>query len=249
MKGPLLSIIIPSYNQLEGLKKSLNFLSTNASRDKFELIVVDGGSTDGSKDEILRHSNTIDHTLIAPDKGIYDAMNKGVAIATGSWCWFLGTGDLPDEKGLKEALKALEHASAKENDSDIYAFSVKLLPPLEPGVPELYIPDWSSKLKWRNTMHHQGMFYPTSVIKDLGYELRFKVLSDYHLNLKLWVMENKCVCSETIVAHVDAGGVSRRFNSALYREEIQMKEDLGIGGQIVWTRLKHLFKTLARLTS
>ena len=52
-----------------------------------------------------------------------------------------------------------------------------------------------------------------------------------------------------MISKVDAGGVSLNFNSALYRVEIRLKEDLGLGKQRVWTRLKHLFKKLAMLTS
>lgn len=247
--SPLFSIIIPSFNQLDGLIRSLDFLSKNKHRNLFELIVIDGGSTDGSKNEILSRTKAIDHIVIEPDKGIYDAMNKGLEIASGTWCWFLGTGDLPDEEGLNRAVKELANSRRLGLDGMLHAFGVKLLPPLEPGVPGSYTPDWSKKLVWRNTMHHQGMFYPTEIAKDLKYDLRYKVLADYHLNLKLWVMEMECKSFDFVIANVDAGGVSRRFNSALYREEFEMKEDLGLGGQRIWTRLKHLFKVLSRLKS
>jgi glycosyltransferase involved in cell wall biosynthesis len=248
-RSPLLSIVIPSFNQLDGLRRSLDFLSNSDLREWFEVIITDGGSTDGSKNEILHRTEFIDHIIIEPDTGIYDAMNKGLELASGVWTWFLGTGDLPDEDGFKKAINQLKINISKGHEEKIHAFSIKLLPPLEPGVPGLYTPDWSYKIKWRNTMHHQGMLYPTDLIKDIKYDLRFKVLADYHLNLKLWVMNYDCICSNVVIAKVDAGGVSRNFNSSLYREEIKMKEDLGIGGQSVWIRLKQLVKKLAKLTS
>lgn len=247
--SPLLTIIIPSFNQLDGLRRSLDFLCNSDLREWYELIVVDGGSTDGSKNEILSKTDKVDHIIIEPDNGIYDAMNKGLKMASGTWTWFLGTGDVPEDSGLSKAIGELKTSRNLSHDNKIHAFGVDLLPPLEPGVPGSYRPDWSDKLKWRNTMHHQGVFYPTQIIQDLKFDLRFKILADYHLNLKLWVTGNECKCFDFVIAKVDAGGVSRNFNSALYREEIRMKEDLGIGGQRVWTRLKHLFKKLAMLTS
>ena len=211
--SPLLSIIIPSFNQLDGLQRSLDFLCNSDLREWYELIVVDGGSTDGSKNEILRSTDTVDHIIIESDKGVYDAMNKGLKIASGKWSWFLGTGDIPVSEGLNKAISELKSSQSFSQDSKIHAFGVDLLPPLEPGVPGSYRPDWSVKLKWKNTMHHQGLFYPTHIIQNLEYDLRFKILADYHLNLKLWVNGYECKCFDFIVAKVDAGGVSRNFNT------------------------------------
>lgn len=89
---PLISIITINYNNLEGLKKTIESV-TNQSWQGFEYIVIDGGSDDGSKEYIKSKSDKIDYWISEPDKGIYNAMNKGITKATGEYLLFLNSGD------------------------------------------------------------------------------------------------------------------------------------------------------------
>lgn len=243
--SPTLSVIIPSFNQFEGLKRTIASLS---GVNDIEIVVVDGGSIDGSAPWLLENQSSINKLRIAPDHGIYDAMNKGITLSSGQWLWFLGTGDVPTDGALGSILEAGNSGF----DSDIHAFCVELAPPLEPGVPPFYKPNFTSEIKWRNTMHHQGLIYRKSSISDFKYETSFKVLADYHLNLKLWASGAKCSCHDITIARVDAGGVSRTFNKMLYAEERLMKRDVLGGGisaviQGVWTRLKYIKKQIAKI--
>jgi putative colanic acid biosynthesis glycosyltransferase len=243
--SPLLSIIIPSYNQLEGLKETLKAFSK--FRDKrVELIVIDGLSSDDSQNWIRENEASIDCFQIESDKGIYDAMNKGVAFSKGKWIVFFGTGDLPTEDGFEVLIHTLE----KSPETEVLAFGVHLLPPRESGVPEFYQPVWNTSLKWRNTLHHQGVIYSRNLLLNEPYDLRFEVLADYHLNLKLWKRGVKCKCFDTVISEVAPGGVSRIFTQSLYREERALKRNIfpSIPNQIVqhvFTRLKWLKKQLS----
>jgi putative colanic acid biosynthesis glycosyltransferase len=241
----LLSIIIPSYNQLEGLKETITALS-KFRKHSIELIVIDGLSTDGSPKWIKDNASVIDSFQIETDKGIYDAMNKGVAIAKGKWVVFFGTGDLPSENGFEILISELE----KDPKTEIVAFGVHLLPPRESGVPEFYTPVWDNSLKWRNTLHHQGAIYSREILINEPYDLRFKVLADYHLNLKLWERGVKCTCFDTVISEATPGGVSRKFTHSLYREERYLKQDIfpslpNLIVQNIFTRLKWLRKQLS----
>ena len=241
----LLSIIIPSYNQLEGLKETITALS-KFRKHSIELIVIDGLSTDGSPKWIKDNASVIDSFQIETDKGIYDAMNKGVAIAKGKWVVFFGTGDLPSENGFEILISELE----KDPKTEIVAFGVHLLPPRESGVPEFYTPVWDNSLKWRNTLHHQGAIYSREILINEPYDLRFKVLADYHLNLKLWERGVKCTCFDTVISEATPGGVSRKFTHSLYREERYLKQDIfpslpNLIVQNIFTRLKWLRKRLS----
>ena len=236
----MVSVIIPSYNQLEGLKTTLAAFEKFRGLD-LEIIVVDGDSSDGSKEWLEENSSKIDKVLIEPDKGIYDAMNKGVGLCKGDWVWFMGTGDLPLEDGVKEMVSALGETSFK-----MLAFGVHLLPPREPGVPEFYRPYWGRWLVWRNTIHHQGAVYSRELLDRESYDLRFKVLADYHLNLKLWKKGVEGSSSPTIIAEVAPGGVSRNFSHELYSEERYLKKDVLTPweniSQGIFTRIKWLWK-------
>lgn len=89
---PKLSIITINYNNLEGLQRTVESVLNQTWRE-FEYIVIDGGSTDGSAVYIESQSDKIDYWVSEPDKGIYNAMNKGIAKATGDYLLFLNSGD------------------------------------------------------------------------------------------------------------------------------------------------------------
>jgi len=89
---PLLSIITISYNNVNGLEKTFQSIFNQTYQD-FEYIVIDGGSKDGSKEVIEKHSNKISHWVSESDNGIYNAMNKGILSANGEYLLFINSGD------------------------------------------------------------------------------------------------------------------------------------------------------------
>jgi glycosyltransferase involved in cell wall biosynthesis len=89
---PKISIITINYNNLEGLKRTMESVVNQTWRE-FEYIVIDGGSTDRSAAYIASQSENIDYWVSEPDNGIYNAMNKGIAKATGEYLLFLNSGD------------------------------------------------------------------------------------------------------------------------------------------------------------
>ena len=89
---PKLSIITINYNNLEGLKKTVESV-INQTYQEFEYVVIDGGSMDGSAAYIESQSANIDYWVSEPDNGIYNAMNKGILKATGKYLLFMNSGD------------------------------------------------------------------------------------------------------------------------------------------------------------
>ena len=82
--GVKISIITVCYNSIATLEKTLQSVQ-NQDYKHLEYIVVDGGSTDGSIELIKKYDSIVDHFITEPDKGLYDAMNKGVQLATGDF--------------------------------------------------------------------------------------------------------------------------------------------------------------------
>ncbi|WP_439480196.1 glycosyltransferase family 2 protein [Chryseobacterium aquaticum] len=108
---PLLSIITINYNNQKGLQKTFDSIF-NQTYQEFEYIVIDGGSKDGSRELIEKYSDTITYWVSEPDKGIYNAMNKGIINATGEYVLFINSGDeLNDNKILGNVVPYL-----KDND-------------------------------------------------------------------------------------------------------------------------------------
>ena len=88
-----LSIITINYNNFEGLNRTLKSV-INQNLKNFEYIVIDGGSTDGSKELIEKYADKISYWVSEPDRGIYHAMNKGIVKASGEYLLFMNSGDL-----------------------------------------------------------------------------------------------------------------------------------------------------------
>jgi putative colanic acid biosynthesis glycosyltransferase len=105
----LLTIITVNLNNKSGLQKTLNSLKhQNKKKTKFELIVIDGGSTDGSVDIIKKNSKIIDYHVSEKDKNLYEAMNKGIKQAKNKFIMFINSGDtLVSKNTIKKILLRL----------------------------------------------------------------------------------------------------------------------------------------------
>lgn len=90
--NPLISVVTVSYNAVGTIEQTL--LSViNQTYPNIEYIIIDGGSTDGTVDIIKKYADEIVYWISEPDKGIYDAMNKGIKKANGEWINFINAGD------------------------------------------------------------------------------------------------------------------------------------------------------------
>ena len=99
-----LSIITVNLNNCDGLQKTIDSVVSQTFKD-FEWIVIDGGSTDGSKELIEQYADHFTYWVSEPDKGIYNAMNKGIRVAKGDYLQFLNSGDyLYDRTTLEKCL-------------------------------------------------------------------------------------------------------------------------------------------------
>ena len=103
-----ISIITVTYNAERFLERTLASIDQQTRRADLEHVIVDGGSTDGTPGIIQRHAGAVDRWVSGPDAGIYDAMNKGMELATGDFVWFVNAGDtLYDPTAAARVLDAL----------------------------------------------------------------------------------------------------------------------------------------------
>ncbi|RWY49266.1 glycosyltransferase family 2 protein [Mucilaginibacter gilvus] len=117
---PTLSVITVVYNNVADIGRTL--LSVlNQTHPAIEYIVIDGGSTDGTLDIINTYKSRIAKLITEPDKGIYDAMNKGLTLATGDYVIFMNSGD------EFYAADTVEKVFATADDADIYYGETEML--------------------------------------------------------------------------------------------------------------------------
>ncbi len=103
-----LSVITIAYNNLKGLEKTLALFMDGRFAGEIEHVIVDGGSNDGSR-EFLQHQTLTTNWVSEKDKGIYNAMNKGLSMAHGDYVWFLNSGDFAYSREVVDnVLKTLE---------------------------------------------------------------------------------------------------------------------------------------------
>lgn len=102
---PKISLITINLNDVKGIERTLKSVWDNQTYTDFEHIVIDGGSTDGSVDVIKRYADKLAYWVSEPDKGIYNAMNKGILKAKGEYLLFINGGDWLAPNILSEVFK------------------------------------------------------------------------------------------------------------------------------------------------
>jgi len=169
---PKLSIITINYNNLEGLQKTVQSIK-NQTWQEFEYIVIDGGSVDGSAEYIEKESDNFKYWVSEPDKGIYNALNKGIKMATGDYLLFLNSGD---HFYSSDVLNRIKHHI---QEIDLIAFDIHLL-----GLGHDYIHKHPDKLLFsflfEETFAHQSIFIKRSLFDKIGlYDESLKIVSDW----------------------------------------------------------------------
>jgi glycosyltransferase involved in cell wall biosynthesis len=167
-----LSIITINYNNLKGLKRTVESVVNQTWRE-FEYIVIDGGSTDGSAEYTESQNDKIDYWVSEPDKGIYNAMNKGIAKATGEYLLFLNSGDhLFSNEVMEESHNFLSL-------QDIIYFNLQVI-----NENEKFIKNYPDELSFsyfmKDTLPHPATFIKREVFDTVGfYDESFTIVSDW----------------------------------------------------------------------
>lgn len=207
-----LSVITINFNNKSGLEATLRSVRGQKSRD-FEYIVIDGGSSDGSRELIEANADIISHWVSEKDRGIYHAMNKGVARASGHYCLFLNSGDIFHDEEVAERLLR------EEPDADIiFGRVVNVYPG---GKEHLYIPaEEITLLRILQTgLHHAGSLISTELMRRYPYDETLRICSDRKFFMQALVLAN---CSfRTLpytVCDFELSGISHT-NPQLAKEE------------------------------
>ncbi|MGB1283066.1 MAG: glycosyltransferase [Polaribacter sp.] len=212
---------MPVFNNLKGLKKTVESIKNQTFTD-FEVWIIDGKSSEETQIYLQKLTSPF-YYQSEKDKGIYDAMNKGITLSKGNWLYFLGSGDvLNNKRSLEDTFSNSIPKNASLIASKIvYKGTTK--PFIHSKKKIVKTPSWSFSIWLRNSLHHQGTFYKREVFLDDRYPLEYPVLSDYWFNLLLFKKRISCYFVDQIIAICNADGVSKSGTWKIYKEEVRLK--------------------------
>jgi putative colanic acid biosynthesis glycosyltransferase len=211
--APALSVIVACKNPGESLRATL--ASVWAQRHlALELIVVDGGSTDGSVAWLEAQRSRLAVLISEPDSGVYHAMNKGLAQARGECVYFLGADDrLVGDMVLSETINW-----ARKTEAGVVAGEVAY----DDG--RIYKLQSKVNAIARNFVHHQGAIYRRTLFEENGaFDTSLAVMADYDFNLRIWKSRVRFKPIPLRIAACGTGGVSDGGAWRVYREEIAVR--------------------------
>lgn len=199
------SIITVNYNNKDGLRKTIESVIHQSFRD-FEYIVIDGGSTDGSAEVLKEYEAQIDYWVSEPDKGIYNAMNKGIAQAKGKYLNFMNSGDCfyaPD---------ILEKISKYKSDADfIVGRDYHYNEEKQLGHASIQPPRTTMIHFFVATLDHQSSFIKRELFVNSPYREEYRLVSDWIFYIEKIVSEGKTVrFINEIVCRREEGGLSEK---------------------------------------
>ncbi len=211
--APSVSVIVVTKNPGSRLSAALE--SVWAQRHvTLELIVIDGASTDGTREFLERHRDRIAVLVSEPDGGVYDAMNKGIARATGDWIYFLGADDrLAGDMILSECINW-----SKKTEAGVLAGEAAF----DDG--RIYKLRSHVNAAARNFVHHQGALYRRTLFEENGaFDTAFTVMADYEFNVRLWKSRIRFKPIPLRIAACAVGGLSDGGSWRGYREGITVR--------------------------
>ena len=223
-----LTIITINRNNLAGLEKTLKSVAGQTSSD-FEYVVIDGGSTDGGVEAIQRISSRLGDRMkwvSEPDKGIYDAMNKGIALASGDYVQFLNSGDgLASADVTERMLRALEQNGSP---SILYGNMIKEMPDGKRKQDIGFAGEEITLLDFYiGTLNHSSAYIRKDLFDKYGpYDDTLKIVSDWKWYLKAIILgDEKPVYTDIDVTLFDMTGISETNKELAQQERMQVLEE------------------------
>lgn len=222
-----LSIVTVSYNDYVGLVRTEKSISDNLELIH-EWIVIDGGSGKAVED-FLQSSDTVTVYRSERDAGIYDAMNKGSALATGDYVLYLNSGDT-----LCKGVDWRAFSNVDRNSGLIFLGANVFA---NNSIVRYKKPLSKERLKHSLPTSHQAILFPISFVKNQEYDLSYRICGDYYYVAKYFEKLEKYTIIDTPFSNFELGGVSTYSPLKLCAEAERIQRDL--------LRISYLYRKLS----
>ena len=240
--SPKVTIITVVFNAAQEIEITLKSIFEQNYINK-EVIVIDGGSTDGTLEIISKFKHKIDFFTTEQDSGVYDAMNKGIKVAGGEWICFMNAGDVFHSN---EILKNIFFQTKLDADIlvgdcvvDYKSFTKRV------NVKE------KSLLNYGMAFCHQSAFVKTRIYQEKYFDLRFQIASDFNFFFWCSTTEKKFKIYDFPLSTISVGGLSDKMRTRVLIENRQVirehsksniKVELIYFFKILWTLFKYSLK-------
>jgi glycosyltransferase involved in cell wall biosynthesis len=235
---PLITIITVVFNSTENLEQTI--LSViNQSYDNVEYIIIDGGSTDNTLDIIQKYESEIDYWISEPDKGIYDAMNKGITSSLGDAIGLINSGDTYLENAINNLIDTMGN---KYQELKVYYGDSIFVD----NINDKYLVKGNlEKLELTMSLCHQSVFVSRKIYLYHGlYKTSYQYASDYEYLLSLWSSGFEFCYLRLPISYFLTGGLSDSkilaYSLELIRTHIERGSNIHVKSVVVWIRIKHL---------
>ena len=236
---PRISIAIATFNAEQHLGRCLDSIRQQTYVDR-EVIVADGGSTDGTLDIIRANGDLIAHWFSASDRGIYDAWNKALRFVTGQWVVFRGADDFFWDRGA--VARAARHLARATSDQ-LIAYGRAVCVDERGNWAGIIGADWPAcrrRFFHQMNLPHPATFHHIEAFKRHGeFDDSFRIAGDWEFLLRVLKTTDAFFIPEGIIAGVRTGGVSRRKNIQTVVESLKARKKNKLPGLpfLLWRHL------------
>lgn len=202
------SIITVSYNSVETIQDTIESVLSQ-DYPSIEYIIVDGGSSDGTMEIVNQYTGRISKIVSEPDDGIYDAMNKGIELATGDFVGILNSDDVyTDSSVIKDVVDRLIETKADCIYADLFFVARN---DVNKRVRYCTSKNFSiSKFRWGWMVPHPTFFVKRSCYEKFGlYKMGYRVSADFELLVRFMLREGiSCTRLPRCIVKMRDGGIS-----------------------------------------
>jgi glycosyltransferase involved in cell wall biosynthesis len=197
---PLVTVVTVVRNGGHLLERTIQSV-LEQSYDNIEYIIIDGASTDGTIDTIRNYEHSLAYWISEPDKGLYDAMNKGAGLSSGDWVNFMNAGDVFYRPDSVQTVM-----NGKDDHADLVYGHCQMI------FDQKFSVIWKTKKVtdlWKGMIcRHQSLFTKTSVFKKISFDLQFKIGADFAFIFSCYQYGYRFHNLDLVVASVALGGLS-----------------------------------------
>lgn len=246
-----ITVIVAVYNGASTVQQCIDSIASQTYPNR-ELIVIDGGSNDGTVEILRENASKLSFWESAPDNGIYDAWNKGLGHATGDWICFVGADDYLWNDTVMERIEP--YLRAPEQARVVYG-RVAVVNKLG-QVSSYYGQPWQETRRsffQTNTVPHLGLMHHRSLFAEHGvFDASFRIAADYDLLMRELRTRDAIHVPDVITVGMGHGGVSHSPSSQgrLLKEFARVRQKHGIRAPLLWSRVRFkmtLCKWIVRL--